>query len=1132
MTSPTPQELTTAPSRYLRSVRLESDLHAAQAPAGYVITPQVRLVLRRILTALKVEGADRALTLTGPYGTGKSAFALYLSRLVNDPKGDAFRLLQKVDPALAHEVSEVVPRPLLPVPLTLRRARLSTLLIEGLARAASTFGEGKTLAQRLEQDLLATEDGFDSQAVLRAIDELKTAAVSDGYGGLVIIFDELGKGLEFEARYGSDDIYLLQELAEVAVRSGSAPLLFIGVLHQGFEQYGEHLMASARKEWGKVQGRFADIAFLEPPEQQMRLAAQAIQTLEPTPSKALREQAQQAAQALTDLEQAPKTIGALEFVTLAGEASPLHPTALIALPFLFRRFAQNERSLFAYLLSGEPHAVPALWAARSGQELVRLSDLFDYFVENLLPSLSRHLYARRWLEVLDAVQREPDLQPLDVQTLKTIGLLGILGDLGALHATFELICVTLRDEPDSAEVRASLDRLSELSLIVHRSYNHTYRIWEGSDIDIEAKLEEGRRTASASLALSEILEKHLPRRPLVARRHSFDTGTLRFIELHYADTPGNVTAIRPDAGGEGVLLCALPSSLDEAEAFKAWATSPEVTAREDLIVVIPQQLSTLREAAIEVRALHWLKETTPELRDDRVARREVAERLAQMEAVLSSNVEQLIDPRPLPQGSQAAYWYTGEEIDIPTPRAAAQFLSEVLDALYHESPRILNELINRRLPSSAAAAGRRNLIDAMFDPVKQRQERLGMDVDHFMPERSMYESILREGQIHTPVDPSNEGGEWQFVDPPAKHHTNLTPTWNALAEAIFGATKPLSVATLFQQLNAPPYGLTAGLFPIILAAFMQAHPHEISFYREGTFVPEPSIADLEVLMRRPELFAVMGSELKGARAAVIQRMARGYKTEPALVPVVRALYKGVKSLPDTAQRTKRLPETVLKLRETFNQARSPEQLLFMDIPDALGLPHIPDADTPAEDIEAFFSALNAANTTWAEHAPKQTKQARAALLNAFGFPPNNQGWQALIEQAQQLQDRPLPTSLTPLISRLSASGDQHTVLDGVLALVAGRSPRSWTDTDAERFPTQVKTIAQTYRVAAEQLGHTSPDVKQQSTQYTQQLRATLNLDPTTLSTTDKAALRLALIKRNYGRVRRSGQSYSESPQAR
>lgn len=1110
MTAFATQEQGAPASRYLRSVRLEADIYAEQALGGYIITPQVRLVLRRIVTALKVEGTERAFTLTGPYGTGKSAFAVFLSRLMGDPKGDAFRMLQKVDGVLARDVSEALPRPLLPVPLTSRRARLSVLLMEGLAEAAASFPKGKKLATRLQEELLAASDGFDSRIVLKTINELKEAALADGFGGLVVIFDELGKGLEFEARYGSDDIYLLQELAEVAARSSAAPLLFIGVLHQGFEQYGEHLMASARKEWGKVQGRFSDVAFLEPPEQQMRLAGQATQALHPAPSPQLRELAQKAAQGLTELEQAPKTISALEFGSLAGEAAPLHPTTLIALPFLFRRFAQNERSLFAYLLSGEPHAVPALWATRKSQELVRLADLFDYFVENLLPSLSRHLFARRWLEVLDAVQRQPDLATADIQTLKTIGLLGILGDMGALHATFELICLALRDELDNSEVRASLERLHQQSLIVYRSYNSTYRIWEGSDIDVEAILEEGRRTASASLALSEILEKHLPRRPLVARKHSFGTGTLRYFEVHYADTPGSVKAIKPDAGGEGVLLCALHGSLEEAEDFKTWASSAEVREREDLIVVIPQQLETLREAAIEVRALHWLKETTPELRDDRVARREVAERLAQMEAVLSSNVEQLLDPRPLPQGSQAAYWYDGEEMDIPTPRSAVQFLSEVLDALYEESPRILNELINRRNPSSAAAAGRRNLIDAMFNPEKRHQERLGMDSDYFMPERSMYESILREGQLHVPVNPNEEAGEWQFVDPPNEHPNHLAPIWNALANAIFTATQPLNVATLFQQLNAPPYGLTAGLFPIILAAFMQAHPHEISFYRDGTFVPEPGIADMEVLMRRPELFAVMGSELKGARAAVIQRMARGYKTEPALVPVVRALYKGVKSLPDTAQRTKRLPEPVLRLRDTFNQARSPEQLLFQDIPEALGLPPLTDADADGQQVETFFDALNAANTTWADHAPKQTKQARTTLLNALGFSPNKQGWQDLIAQAQELQERPLPTSLIPLINRLSATGDQASVLDGVLALIAGRSPRSWTDADADRFPTQVTKIAQTYRAAAEQLGHATPDVENKKTQYAQQLQTSLN--PKTLNQTDKAALRLALLQ--------------------
>lgn len=1055
-------------SRFMRSVRLEADTVAGASLDGYVITPQARMVLRRILGSLRPDGTERAMTLTGPYGTGKSAFALFLSQLVRDPQGEAFELLRRVDGALAKEVSETLPKPLLPVPLTLRRARLSVLLLEGLKNAAIALGH-KKLVRDIEGRLSGTEDAVDSRLVLQAVSDVKAQALKAGYGGLIIIFDELGKGLEYEARYGSDDIYLLQELAEVAVRSGTEPLLFVGVLHQGFEQYGEHLLSSSRKEWGKVQGRFADIAFLEPPEQQMRLAARAAQALEPAPPASLREQAQAAAQALTELSESPvpKTVSPLEFVGLAGEAAPLHPTTLVALPFLFRRFAQNERSLFAYLLSGEPQAVPQQWAQRKGA--VRLADLFDYFVGNLLPSLSRQTHARRWLEVLDAVGREPDLAELDLATLKTVGLLGILGDVGTMKATYEVLCIALRDEPDSAEVRAALERLQDKSLIIPRHFDRTYRVWEGSDIDIEAKLEEGRRLASAKLDLSEILERHLNHRPLVARRHSFNTGTLRYFEVQYADTPGSAEALRPTRGGEGVVLCALPTNAEQAEAFRQWAQSGAVISRDDLIVVIPQQLSSLREAALEVRALHWLKETTPELRDDRVARREVAERLAQLDAALASTVEQLLDPRPAPQGSAAEYWYTGEALELHSPRAVAQVLSEVLDGLYTDSPRVLNELINRRVPSSAAAKGRRDLIEAMFTPEKRAQARLGIAADSFMPDRSMYESILREGQIHVPAEEGQEDGDWTFTAPPDGHHTNLAPAWAALASAVFAAQEPLNVQALFEQLSAPPYGVTAGLFPILLAAFMQVHPHELSFYREGAFIPEPGIADMEVLIRRPELFAVMGSEVKGARAAVIERFARGYNTETALVPVVRALYRGVRSLPETAQRTKRLPPEVLRLRETFTQARSPEQLLFTDIPEALGLPGIGDDTTP-EQVEAFFGAFNAANTAWVRHAPQQTDTAQKALLTAFGFPPNQSGWQALLKQARELQDRPLPTSLLPFVKRLSAEGQEAAVLDGVLALVAGRSPRSWTDADAERFPAQAQSVAQTYLVAAGQLG--------------------------------------------------------------
>lgn len=1097
--------------RFLRSVRLERDINEPDALDGYSLTAQARTVLRRMLTSLLASGTERAWTLTGPYGSGKSAFTLFLTRLLQEPVGEALALVQAVDPVLAKDFRQVVMRPYLPVALTLRRSRLGTALIEGLQVAAASLkgSEAKALRVRLsEAKKRLITDVPDSREILGYVETLLAQATQQGYGGVLLVLDELGKSLEFEARFESEDIYLLQELAEVAARSRATPLLVVGVLHQAFEHYGEHLTASARKEWAKVQGRFSDIAFLEPPEQQMRLAAQATQALTLKPRPDLVSGAEAAASGILTLGQAPRALRHDEFLVLAREAAPLHPAVLLALPHLFRRFAQNERSLFAYLLSGEPHALPDMW--RSKHALVRLSDLFDYFLVNLLGSLSRQAFARRWLEVVDAIDRYPDLSELEVQTLKTVGLLGVLGDVSTLSPSAELVSLALRDTPDDPEVLRTLLALEHRSLVIYRNFNRTYRIWEGSDVDIEERLEEGRRTVGAQLALSEILERYLPRRPLVARRHSYDAGALRFFEVRYLDEATDPAKLTPSSEAGGVLVCTLPGTPEQSEAFVQWSQQDALKNRPDLIVVVPEQLRPLREAATELRALHWLRETTPELRDDRVARREVAERLSHLETVLIAAVEQLLDPRPAPQGSQAAYFHLGERTEIRTPRQATQLLSVALDAVYPQSPRVLNELVNRRNLSSAAAAARRTLIERML--TQEHESHLG--IEGYPPERSMYESVLRSTGLHAPLDPEYDEGDWKFLDPQPGQANNLAPTWNKLRETIFGALEPLNVNTLFAELSAPPFGVTAGLQPVLLAAFMQAHPHEISLYREGVFVPEPSIADFEVLLRRPELFALAGSAVRGERADVLTRLSESLKTQDALVPVVRTLIRMVKGLPDTSWRTKRLPEEVLRLRDAFERARSPEKLLFQDVPAALGLPTLREEPGDAAVIGTFFDALNGAIRVWAAHAPAQTAQARTLLLEALEFPTTDEGWQALIAQAGALQSRPLPSSLIPLVNRLCSPGEPTAVLDGVLALVAGRSTRSWTDADTDRFPGQAQATAQAYHVAARQLGYSSPETERESEIFGRQLRASLGMIGTAekLDPNQKDAIKLALLK--------------------
>lgn len=1087
--------------RYFRSVRLERDFADPRALEGYVLTAQGRSLLSRIEEGL-CSGGERAFTLTGPYGSGKSAFALFAARvLTGSTRGRAWSLLESRDPGLAGRLSRTLGgRGLLPVILTLRRAPLAQAVLEGLAVLVGRLGE-RAGAQALAADLAADLRGgrWDTRVVLERCEAAAEFGMEFGpHRGLLVVLDELGKALEHAARHTGEDIYLLQELAELAARSGDRPVLLLGVLHQGFEQYAESLALAARREWGKVQGRFADVPFLEPSAQQVRLAAQASANLDAPERESFRLPLEAAATALEEAGFVPSEFERAEFAGLAGGAYPLHPAVLAALPHLFRRYAQNERSLFAYLLSGEPAAPGSLLIER-GPGLVRLPDLFDYFTLNLSGSLARHAGAKRWLEVQDALDRHPDLGPMEAAVLKTVGLLNILGEASPLRATEALVSAALTDNAESAEVRAALTALGRRGILHFRRVTGTFQVWEGSDVDVEAKLDEGRSRLSGRFSLAQALGEHLPRRPAVARRHSHETGALRYHELRYLDVPVGEKDVRVDPGSDALILVGLPASVDGAAAFLDWAREPWLRARPDLVVVVPRETGRLREATTELQAIAHVWKTTPELRDDRVARRELTTLTALVEGGLSEAVERLLDPRPEPVGSGAAWFFRGERQDVSAPMAAARLLSQAMDELYPLTPRVRNELINRRSLSSAAAAARNALLKGMLE--RGHEPQLGLE--GFPPERSMYESLLRATGIHRQLEPDR----WGFGRP-LDQAQRLGPGWEELERAVFAALEePLAVSDLFGRLAAPPYGLMPGVLPVLLVALLLAYPNEVSLYREGAFVPEPSVADLEVLVRRPELFAVAGGRVIGERVAVVNRLAARLGTPAATLPVVRSLVRMARSLPEHAWRTSEVEATVLGLRGAFDRARAPEKLLYHDLPLALGqLPFRETGDADPARVESFFGALNVALQSWANVVPARVEWARDRLLEACGEPRGAAGFAALRAVARSLEGKVSHAMLVPLVQRLVSAGDDASALESVLAQVAGRPVRTWTDADVQRFPAQAEAVGTVLSESKLTLGVLSGDEVRQSAKVYENLKGKLAAD------VPKSVLRAALAR--------------------
>lgn len=70
-------------THYTRSINLERDADSRSVIEAYIPTSRAFRTLERVADALLAEKSPRAWSLVGPYGAGKSSFAVFLAHLLN-----------------------------------------------------------------------------------------------------------------------------------------------------------------------------------------------------------------------------------------------------------------------------------------------------------------------------------------------------------------------------------------------------------------------------------------------------------------------------------------------------------------------------------------------------------------------------------------------------------------------------------------------------------------------------------------------------------------------------------------------------------------------------------------------------------------------------------------------------------------------------------------------------------------------------------------------------------------------------------------------------------------------------------------------------------------------------------------
>lgn len=577
---------------------------------------------------------------------------------------------------------------------------------------------------------------------MKIISGLQNNLVQQGYTGLLFVIDELGKFLEYEARHHGSDIYLLQALAEHSGASHPVKLALVVMLHQSFDQYAKNLGETHKNEWVKVQGRFENIPFLESSEQTLRIVAAAIKHhFDSDESLSVTKQAQYFAALFSQANALPSAMTEQEAAELFQACYPLHPISALALPMLCQKIAQNERTLFSYLGSRESFGFQdALKRISRVGEWIYPWEIYEYFILNQPAAISDHFTHRRWVEVVTAVERLGDAPAEQTQLLKTIGLFNIIGAQGNFKASQELVEICL---PEPQASNAIIQKLVEQSVIHYRKYSSEYRVWQGSDFDLEANvILESERLGLFSIA--EQLNARNVLLPIVARRYTIESGTLRYFVPQFIDA-NSYQKIDITTQDARIIFYLAENESDEAF-FKT-----HIVGRFSVldVVVLYRNASFLRERLTESLALEAVQKNAQALHTDPVAKREFLDQYAAAVQQEEECINRLIDEPHL-----GKWFYQTEALHISNKRTLQNIFSKVLKQVYHLSPIIQNELINRSKPSSQANAAKNKLVMAML----QNEQLKDLGFEKSPPEKAIYSALLKASKLHTVC----AEGRWHF----------------------------------------------------------------------------------------------------------------------------------------------------------------------------------------------------------------------------------------------------------------------------------------------------------------------------------------------------------------------------------
>ena len=1001
-------------SKFLRSVNLESDYGRPDCLDNYILQSSTQNLVNTLNTHIATS-SQRAFTITGPYGGGKSSLALLIASLVSKDKAlkaKAFDLLKQSDEGINAAWKSSNGWSVLPI--VGKRESVEASIAHALSQQTNTK------ISKANPSLI--------------IAELITQAEKYPEEGVLVIIDELGKFLEY-ATTNEGDIYFYQLLAEAASRC-KGKLVVLGILHQSFEQYASKLGKSAQEEWSKIQGRWLDLPLVSATDETVELVGKAIHIkgLPKTQKKV-----DKLFEVVANSIQRRRPNLSKNFAESLKNCWPINPIVAALLgPISRKKFSQNERTIFSFLTSAEPFGFNEFIHANEHSKLYGPDLFWDYLKANFEQSILQSSDGHRWAIANDAIERteaRDGCQDLHIKIIKTIALLDLFKQTSGLYPEDKVLKSRL--SATSQAIESVIQDLARWSIIIQKKHINSWAIFSGSDFDIDRSVNDTRKTIGEldKSYLGSLVDLSV----VIAKRHYHQTGSLRWFSknlCNISDLKGYIQELEPTDAAIGEFILAIPDfTKSDKENHKILEACIKNTVADNAIIGLMKNAEKLNDLGSELIALEAVQNNYRELEGDAVARQEINSRISslklELRAELSSSFDHSDWSNPLISGEEKQHNLT-------------LIASDLADKIFHQAPPIFNETINKDYGSSNASLGRKLLMNRMIDFTGQ--ENLGFT--NFSVEAGLFYTVLKNNNLY---EKNNEA--FEFIVPKEGHP--FFSLWQC-ADALFNETDEIvGLDTLYKAWQNPPFGLKKHLCPLIAFAYFLSKKYELILYREKRFIPEITDVTIDEWIMDPAMIGFKGFEWTKDKIQLIKLLSKEMQvnfdvsSEETALGAARSVVQLVMEAPLTSRRTIKLSDQAIKFRDIVQRANDPNKVLFTDLPELFSEKEpmkliaiiVNNIKEIRQDYPAMLTRYKDKLYSRINHAGEITELNNRAkkILNLGNFNVNS------------------------FIKRLEIYDEKIENTEGLLSLAINKQPAEWTDIDREVALTNIGKMCDEFR---------------------------------------------------------------------